>query len=162
MEVKVINSRICLEPKHLDSDIYNHLLEKIKNQMINFCSKQHGFILDVNKIIDVKENKISAANSDIVFTVSYEVKTLKPKVGIIFEGDICLVFNKGVFINVDNKMKILVIPDSLTKSGYQFDASLNIYKNGVRNLSKGDVIRVMCTGVMYVKQKFNCYGELVE
>jgi DNA-directed RNA polymerase subunit E'/Rpb7 len=128
--------------------------------MIDTCTKQHGYIIDVVKVLKIIDNRISAANSDIVFTVKYEAKILKPFVGKEIEGIVCIIFNKGTFINVENKLKILVTSESL--KGYTFDSSKNIYINGEDTIEKEDKLKVRITGVMYSKSKFSCFGELIE
>jgi DNA-directed RNA polymerase subunit E'/Rpb7 len=160
METSILISRICLEPKHLDTKIKTHLLEKIKSQMVDTCTNQHGYIIKIIKIVKIIDNRISAANSDIVFTVKYEAQILKPSIGKEIEGTVCIVFNKGTFINVENKLKVLVTSESL--KGYTFEPSKNIYIRGEDTIEKEDKIKVRITGVMYSKSKFSCFGELIE
>lgn len=158
MDTTIITGRICLEPKHLDSNIVKHLLVKIRQQTENACLKEHGYILKVIKIAKIIDNRISSANSDIVFTVSYLCNRLLPIVGKILKGEVCIIFNKGIFIEVCNKMKVLITADKLI--GYTFDQAKMIYMNDKKIIQKGETLSVKLTGVMYSKQSFSSFGEL--
>lgn len=156
----IIERRICLEPNFLNSNIMNHLLEKIKESTINECTKENGYIIDVTRIIEVKDNWISAANSDIVFNVVFEAITLKPEIGKQLEGEVCMIFPNGVLLDIQNKLKFLIPLSSL--EGYEFNKKRMYYEKGNKKIEKGNHLTVEVAEIKYKKQSFMCFGNLVE
>ena len=155
----ILERRICIEHKFLNSDIHYYLLEKIKEVTLNECSKEHGYILSVKKIVKIKDNYISNANCDNIFTVLFEVENLKPENGKQFDGEVCMIFGGGIFINIKNKQKIL-IPVSNLKD-YVFIQGTKQYKNSKKIIKEGDMLKVEVIGTKYTKQTFSCFGKLV-
>ena len=155
----ILERRICIDHKFLDSNIHSYLFEKIKEITLNECSKENGYILSVIKIIKIKDNYISNANCDNIFTVLFEVENLKPENGKQFEGEVCMIFGGGIFINVRKKQKIL-IPISNLKN-YVFTQSLKQFKNDKTIIKEGDILNVEVIGTKYTKQSFSCFGKLI-
>ena len=157
-----IISKLSIDARFLDSAILKHVLNQLRKCMEGSCSKENGYIMNIYDRIDVLDNCISNANSDIIFTVRYEADILLPQKDVIYEGDVCMVFNKGIFIVVETKLKILVVVDAL--KGYTFDQLKSAFvslDSSKKNIEKNDKTRVKITGVMYSKNKFSCYGEIV-
>jgi len=155
----VIHRNVCLEPRFLDQNLETHLLEKIKISTHNECSKEHGYILDV-KSVKIISNKISSANSDIVFKVEIKADTLKPKEGNIISGNVCMIFQDGIFVDIQDRLKILIPLSEL--GGYELDDSATHYAKGVSQIKKGDVVQVNIKATKYDKKSFSCFGSLVE
>ena len=159
---KLIRKRICLEPKHLDQNIYDHLLDKIKVQTENECSKEHGYILNIIKITQLVDNKVSPANSDIVCTVEFEAETMKPEIDKIMKGQVCMILATGILLDINNKLKVLVTSTSLQNYNFKLDKVQMCYINDEKTkLCIDDYIEVKITGVRYSKQKFSCFGDMV-
>lgn len=153
-----ITRKVCLEPKFLDENIQTHLIEKISVMTKNECTKEHGYILSVNKISQILDNRISSANSAIVFTVEFEAETLKPVVGGILKGTVCMILPKGIFLDVQEKIKVFIPISSLTD--YTLDSVLMCYTKDDITISKGDTVNVKMSGVQYSERSFICFGEL--
>ena len=77
----ILERRICIDHKYLDSNIHSYLLEKIKEVTLNECTKENGYILSIIKIVKIKDSYISNANCDNIFTILFEVENLKPENG---------------------------------------------------------------------------------
>lgn len=110
-------------------------------------------LLNKTRILD---NYISGVNSSIIFIVEIDVDNLKPELGDIFSDKVCMIFSGGLFVDVKNKMKVLIPSNSLSKIGETFvDNKNNIIKNN-------DIIKVKIIGVKYstTKKNFSCFGEL--
>ena len=155
-----LERRICIEHQFLDSNIKAHLLEKIKKTVLNECTKDYGYILDVKRIIKINDNYISNANCDIIFSVLFEVENLKPENGKKFQGEVCMIFGGGIFINIKNKQKVLIPITNL--KDYTYNQSEKTFKKGSKVIKENDVLELIITGTKYSKQKFSCFGNLVE
>lgn len=161
----VISKRICVEPEYLDTNIVQHIYNKIKKNILDEnsvenCTEKYGYILDVKKIISIEDNYISNVNCENVFTVVFEVDNLKPENGKQFTGKICMIYTGGIFLIIKNKQKVL-IPFSTLKD-YIFDSSNKCFKKGKKIINIGDVIDVIITGTKYNNKTFSCFGTLVE
>lgn len=155
----IIERRICVDPQYLNKNIKLAIFEKIKESSKNECTKENGYILDVIKIIKIKDNYISNVNSEIVFIVEFEVNTLKPEIGKKLSGNVCMVFSGGLFINVKDKIKVLVPINSLKK--YNFDPTKKNFFNKTSKIEEGDLISIVITGIKYAKKNFSCFGEII-
>lgn len=156
----VIERRICLEPQFLDSNIMDHLFEKIKSSVLNECTKEFGYIIEVKRILEIRDNWISSANSDVVFNVLFEAETLKPEVGLHLQGKVCMIFPNGILLDIQNKLKFLIPLQSL--EGYELNKAGMFYKKGEEKIEKGDELTVEVSEIKYKDQSFMCFGNLVE
>ena len=160
MSIAIMEKRVCIDNEYLNDDLYKHILTKIKEITDNECTKEHGYIIDVKKIIRIKDNYISNVNCDNIFIIEFEAETLKPEIGKRFLGDVCMIFPGGIFLTVKNKQKVL-IPIS-TLQNYTYVPSDKMFKNDKKNIKEGDNIMVEITGTKYSKQNFSCFGNMVE
>lgn len=156
----IIERRICLEPRFLDQNIMSHLLVKVKNSIEGECTKKYGHILKVIRLVELKDNMISSANSDIVFTVSFEAETLLPTVGGKLTGEVCMILPSGIFLSIQDKLKVLVPQNEL--NGYVLNQATMSYKKDGNIIKRGDTVSVCITGTRYTKQSFSCFGRLVD
>ena len=159
MSTALIERRICISHENLTYDIMDDILDKIKDITKNECSKDHGYILNVIKIVRIKDNYISNANCDTVFIVEFEAETLKPENGKVFSGEVCMIFAGGIFLNIKNKQKILIPTASL--SNYTFDPVSKSFKSKQKIIKEKMILDVMISGTKYSKQSFSCFGTLV-
>jgi len=160
MTITVLERRICIEHQYLDSDIKIHLFAKIKEIMKNECTKDYGYILEVKRILKIEDNYISSANCGNVFTVLFEVENLKPEDGKQFKGKVCMIFGTGIFINIQNKQKVLIPITNL--KDYIFNQTEKTFKKGSTVIEEGNILNVYITGTRYSNKKFSCFGKLVE
>lgn len=149
----IIQRRIYLDPKYLDQNIMNHIMNKIIEETSNECTKENGHILSVTRIVEI------LSNEDTIFTVSFEAETLKPTEGSRFTGVVCMIYKDGIFVNIANKQKMLI--PAITLKGYTFNDTSKEYFNNNLIIKEGDEIQVIITAVRYNKQNFSCVGSLV-
>lgn len=147
-----INKRVYLEPRFLDENIMIHLLAKITEISVGQCTKDHGHILTVNRIVEV------LGNEDTIFNVIFEAETLKPTVGDKFSGTVCMLYKDGIFAQISEKQKMLI--PSISIKGYTYDESCQTYSNGKKKIKVGDTIEAIVTASQYNKQSFSCIGCL--
>ena len=155
--VLVIERRICLEPEKFDKNLKEHILNKIKENSVNECNKEYGYILNVNKLVEIKDNNISS-NCEHVFTVEIEIENLKPEIGKNFVGIVCMIFTGGIFINIKNKLKVLIPVSNINK--YKYNQEKNCFENSEKNIKQGDELEVVITGLKYSKKNFSCFGNM--
>ena len=151
--ISIIKKRVYLDPQYLDENIMNHLLKKIKELYVGECSKEYGHILSIIQILKIIDNE------DTIFTVLIEAETLKPDVGIILEGTVCMLFKDGIFTQISEKQKMLI--PNLTIKGYMYDETSQTYSNGKKTIKEGDKIQAVVTASQYNKKNFSCIGCLV-
>lgn len=154
--IQQLNWKIYLKPEHFSFDIHSNLLEGVKKELSNKCSNEYGYILEVRGIVKIIDNKL-INNSKCMFELVVEVITLKPEVGAVFSGEIFMVFDKGIFVKIQNKLKILVPLSYLVD--YKYNKEDNSYINTKRVLHVNDAVDVKILGIQYSKKEFNCFGE---
>lgn len=157
----VMSRHVVVEPEFLSQHMLRHrILEKIRYIAEHECSKDTGYIIDVHGIRRIRDNYVSNATSNIIFDVEVDVERLKPEIGNKYKGIVTMVFSKGVFINVMERLRIFVPLDS---SGYAFNKTSTQFSSSTKNtISVGDLITVCAVGIKYVDKKFNCVASLCE
>jgi len=140
-----ISRQISIKPIDLDENIKNTILEKLKDNIEkDDCSYENGYILSINKILSYTSNYISNATNMVVFTVVFEANTLNPKIGSIHEGKVVSIHNTGFFVEIRNKIKVLIVSPTDIKC---------ISK-------KDDIAKIEITDIRYQNKKISCIGKL--
>jgi DNA-directed RNA polymerase subunit E'/Rpb7 len=123
------------------SDVSKWLLIQLRKKYENSCSKKHGYILRVNKLVEIDKYRISIYNGNVIVNCKIEIDHLLPKKDMLIpyvSSDIKQVFPQGKVITKDN-MKIF-IPNEYTGSSSQ--------------------IRIM--DIRFQKGKYDCIGSTIE
>ena len=156
----IIERKVCVEPEFLYYDLNAKLLEKVKKVFENECTQENGYILKINKILRIKDNYISNVNSNIIFIVDIDVENLKPEIDAVYTDKVSMIFSGGLFINIKNKIKLLIPISSL--KNYKFEQSTKTFvKDDKTVIKEHDEIQIKITGIKYSKKNFNCFGELI-
>lgn len=156
--ITTITQNVTIEAMYLDSDIENHILNKLKRKMEGTCTFEYGYIITVNKIIKIGNNKIGSANSMVVFDITYEANILKPEQGHILSGKVCMVFQHGIFVDIYGKMKVLIPASSMTNYIYQQDQNNFIW---LEKIIENDIeVTIDIVMTKYKKKQFSCIGKL--
>jgi DNA-directed RNA polymerase subunit E'/Rpb7 len=161
----LIEKRVCIRPEFLDSNVMKYIEKKVHENYINDCTKDIGYITSIKKIVKIKDNYLSNSCSDIVFEVIIDVENIKPEVGSIFKGNVCMIFQDGILVNIQNIMKVLIPLSSLKDYnliGNQF--VLNKEKYDINNkyvkIKLKDDVKVKIIGSKYTRKNYACFGEL--
>lgn len=163
-ETLTIRKNIQTSPSVLTSDLKVIITALVQELDMGNCSKLHGYILDVDEV-NIVSCTVSESNSLLNFNINYTATTLKPKIGSLYSGRVCLIFAMGILVNVAEIMKVL-IPTS-SDAHFIFDSDLNRikYKNNNTDviIENGDLLRIRITGIQFNEStiSFNCYGVLV-
>lgn len=150
--------KICLEPRLLDDKITDHLFNKIKTELLGHCDQKYGYIIKIYNNIEVLENIISSASPGVFFNIRFSAKVIKPEIGGEYEGKVCMLFNEGIFVELFERIKVLVPSDKM--NGYKFIKTSGNFKKGNDTISKGDIVTIKITLFKYEKQNFSCIGSL--
>ena len=157
----ILRKRVKVKPEYLDSNLINYITLILQKQLKGSCDNEYGYILNVNKLNRIIDNKISRANSDIIYMVDVDVDILKPKVGDTYEGSVKLIIEHGLILEVESYLNIFIQTDKLT--GYTISDDNEYFKGD--NGDKGDIklgsnIKVGILGVKYNDGNFDCFGQL--
>jgi DNA-directed RNA polymerase subunit E'/Rpb7 len=153
-----IERRIFLEPCYLNEKLTEHILEKIQKEILGHCDNEYGYITKVYNKVTILSNTISASGPGVFFQVQFKAKVMKPEIDSDYEGKVCMIFSAGIFVEVFEKMKILIPVDSM--NGYKFDKATSTFKKGSKTIQQNDVVTIQINAIRYEKQNFNCIGSL--
>jgi DNA-directed RNA polymerase subunit E'/Rpb7 len=84
------------------------LLQHIRQSLERTCSRTHGFILHVVRIIQVHCRKISIYNGNIIADCTVEVQHLLPQIGQWMDGIVKQTFAQGSIALVQDCMKVFL------------------------------------------------------
>ena len=155
-----ITQKVSIHSKYLDSNISHHLLKKIKENMEGKCYLDYGYIIKVKDIIEIGSNMIAPATLMAVYTVKYEADVIKPIKGLILSGEICMMFKQGIFVNILDKMKVLIPENNI--EGYKFDDDIFVSEDKDKDdLVINTKVEIEITMVKYEKKSFSCIGKIL-
>ena len=154
--IVTIHQKVSIDPKYLDSNISYHILQRIRSIMEDTCTLKYGYIMSVNKIIKLGSNIIAPANSLVIYDVTYEAETILPSPGLILDGDVCMIFENGILVDICGKTQILVPLENM--EGYKFDN--NSFVQDKDEICVGCNVTIIITMVKYEKKEFKCIGKL--
>ena len=152
-----ITEKINIECKYLCPEYEKHVLEKIRKKFEGKSSKDYGFISTINPDIKV-ENVIITPNNNIKCTVTFTVGSIKPQVGDVHTGTVCLVNAHGILVDIPGNFKIF-IPCRKT-NGYIY--ANNSFHKETSHIKKETEIELILRTVDYNGNKFMCIGELLK
>lgn len=164
----IIDQKISIEARYLDSNLLSHIFNRIRELYEKKCLKKYGYILEIQELISVKNNVISAATSCAIFDVSFQARTLKPEKGDQFTGIVFLCLEIGLLVDIldtktKNEIMRILIPEKRLK-GYIFDNVASIYhqklNDKILTIEPGMNINVIIEQIKYEKCKFHCIGSI--
>ena len=159
-----IIKQISLEPKYFDTAIKHHLLNQLVEKYLGSCTQECGSITEVLGPIDILSNKISTASSVVFFSVKFNIKAIKPKIGKKYIGQIIDVYEDGLWLKPNDNIRVF-IPANSIKDHY-FNEPLQNFRNEDGN-KKNDIVvgSTICTEVTFIRyeeQRFECLGSYVK
>ena len=160
MDVIIICKKVHIAPEYLDANIKKHILEKLKKDLEDSCTEEHGYIMSIDKIVTCQDNTVSMTSS-VIFIVKFEATRLKPKIGDIMEGIVTMISSHGIFVKSKNLLRIFIPNKILQETGIEFDFSSNSYSTSEKTIKMNDNLEVRITNVRYSSaQAFSCMGEI--
>lgn len=107
--VTISNELVALEPMYLDRKIPEHLRRKLKESKVGRCTKEQGFIKDI-EIKKFQPAEISMSDGSTRFSVTYDVQSILPKPGKVYTT------KRVVVINHDNVCCVISTIDETCES----------------------------------------------
>lgn len=129
-----VTQKLVLTPDSLGSNIRDVILEKLQGKYMGACNSKYGYIKSVERILSYSNEPVSSVNFCPVVRVTFEIRILKPEVGMRVEGTVSSLRGECILILVQGKIKALINSENLKSSGFVYD------KIGVRYKSKGGSI----------------------
>ena len=152
--IKTISKQVYLPDRFLDNNIKNHLLTILESTYENNCTPEDGYILKIVKINNITDNIISSTNSICIFNINFDIEYLKPVIGTLYIGKICMLFKNGFMTNIQNKMKIFIPSTSIPDFNY-IDS---YFMNQHLTLQENDEVSIEITNTKYQKNEYICIG----
>jgi DNA-directed RNA polymerase subunit E'/Rpb7 len=153
-----LNQKLSIESCYLDKNIHNHLLKKLKETVENTCNMDQGYILKVIKIIEIVDNNIISSNTSVIFVVKYEAETFKPKINNVISGKVCMIFQHGIFIDILNKMKVIIPIKSL--QNFIYNEKIGFISDEL-TIKVGIQINIKIVLIKYENKSYSCIGNLI-
>lgn len=106
-ELVEMTSTVEVPPSALNTRLKEHLFSHLQKKFEKTCSKVHGHILRVTRIVSIKDNMISRTTSNILFNVVFEIERFLPTEGKRVDGIVQMVRPYGVLFTCMN-VKVFV------------------------------------------------------
>jgi DNA-directed RNA polymerase subunit E'/Rpb7 len=104
-EITEMTCTIEVPPSALNTNLKTHIFTQLQKKFEKTCSKSHGHILRVVRIVSIKDNMISRTTSNILFNVVFEIERFIPTEGKRVEGVVQMVRPYGIlFVCMDVKV----------------------------------------------------------
>lgn len=151
-----INKRIYIESCYLNSNIMLHLIDKIRQETQQVCSKEYGYILSIKNIIKILDNK------ENIFNVLFQAEVFKPEKNQELQGNVCMIFKDGIFVDVLNIQKVLI--SAKTLSNYKYDKTHNVFRHITNDsiIDNMSCVNLIILDIKYNNHQFCCFGKLKE
>ena len=159
MVEKQLIKTICLEPEYLDNNIQMALLNKVRKTWVGKCTKEDGYILSIDRILEISNNYISTSNNSVVFELIISATILKPEIGMQYIAKIDKIHPHGLFAYVDNRLKIVIPSTKLNEYILTGDTYTHKIHSDI-TLNLEGLIKIEITALRYEKSKFDCIAKI--
>lgn len=141
-----LSTKISLRPDQMNNKIYINLKNNLTKKILNKCYKNYGYVIDIYKLDDTKNNTIPAENlsGSAVFDVTFSCKLCR-----VVENTyiICKVFriNRALFVASNGPIVVIITNDKINSDIFFTDHN-NVLRyrdnNKSTRLEQGDFIVV--------------------
>jgi DNA-directed RNA polymerase subunit E'/Rpb7 len=111
----LIDGIVVIYPHELNEDMNNLIIEKLNAKYI-VCNKQYGCITNISKIHNEYKTYIERNTGNIRVHVKFMADRILPIIGKLLKCTVHMIFNHGIFAQIDQHIKIL-IPIASIKNG---------------------------------------------
>lgn len=161
MSIINITKKVEIEPKFLDANIKQHIFSKLKENEIGKCTRENGYILTIESIIEYKNNIIPIVGKNILFDVTYKAKVLKPKINDIFDAEVIMIYPHCIYLKKEKVLDILV--PSTGMENFEYDTVSGNFKNKEGKLiSQEEHISIILTAILYKEKKYRCIAKILQ
>lgn len=137
------NTRVLLQPHQMMGDIYKNLKLNLIKNVKNKCNK-YGYITDVYKITEYKDNILEAENfrASAVYNIKFTCRICIPIENMFIECKIKQINETKVWAH-NGPMRILVELENINTSKFSINNNQQlIYNDDKKELKKNDVIKI--------------------
>lgn len=157
MEDRPFNLRVAIKPKDLTGLYTEMIRNRIFETTISKVSKKYGYIISYSDLV-IKSNIVK--QSDIIFDIEFTAKCLIPRVGSVLQGEVTVANHMGLFVDVQNKLKILINKNTITDYEY-FDSRYVPKCSRLKpDIQVGSMVDICIRGVRYENNIYKCYGVI--
>lgn len=139
----IVTERVLLQPKYLTNKYNDHITRLLNKKLKKKCKKDIGYILNIVKIISVKQ--VLTNTPDVIFEVACEIETFLPKVNDITDAKVIFCTSQGLTLTAHEVDKIFLPNSNLT--GYNFSNGSFVSESDV--IKKGDILKVVLIAVRF-------------
>lgn len=162
MQEVTVRRRVPLGSEHLHCGFKTALIEKIRKLSKGECTAAHGYIMEVLELKDVHSSSIADGTLENIFVVTYTANSIKPAEGMVVQGVVSDLDSEDLFVQVEDRFKVMVSGDRLEDAGYTFDN--DTYTRGNEVIAIGSLLEVRITEAGYSsrKKRFGSIGTIHE
>ncbi len=159
MTTQTIEEKICIESVCLGPQIKKHIYQRLHDKMVGKCNQEYGYILSISDKIKIIDNSLAPAGSGVLFNVKFDIESLKPVENEKYKGKVCMILQHGIFVEVADKLKILIPSDKM--NNYKYSKNKKLWKKDGNYINLNDYVTITINLIKYEKKNFNCIGTLV-
>jgi DNA-directed RNA polymerase subunit E'/Rpb7 len=165
----ISNELVSLSPDQLDKNIQKHLTKKLIEMRVGKCSKEFGFIKEV-EIKNVKAAEISMTNGTAQFSITYSIKSLLPQIGESYTSKMVMVIsNENVCCAIamidnsceDKPFNVFISNGFITKDNHYSFENCKCLIPVTGQLESYTLENIKVVTVEYYEQQFIVTGEHV-
>ena len=158
----VINGMITLHPNELHTNISEIIEQKIRNKYI-VCNKEYGCVNNIIKIHKNYTTEVERNSGLIKLYIKFLVQRILPTVGKKLKCIVHMIFNHGIFAQIEQNIKILIPTSELhnaTFISHDKEYGGSVFATPSGKIKVNDTIEIIITDVKYSKNRYNCIGNL--
>ncbi|MBR9677361.1 DNA-directed RNA polymerase [Candidatus Woesearchaeota archaeon] len=144
-----LTDHIRVPPNTFSEDTETSVIKEIKNKFEGYISKELGIVVDVTKIVKVKEGTIIPGDGAIYYNTDFELLTFKPELQEVVIGIIKDIADFGAFINIGPIEGMIHISQTMDDFVSFSKDKVLLGKESKRSLRVGDVCRTRLIAISY-------------
>jgi len=157
LTTKKINKSFFIKNEMINKNYESNIKNFISKQLVDTCTKEHGYIFGIDRIENKHSITLSRSNSSCVIRPIIYIKCFKPKVGDVINTIVTTIFQQGIFTTILNVFNCLIPSECLDDFVYKDNIFVN--KKDVE-IKTEQTLSVEITAVQYDKGAFNCIAKL--
>lgn len=144
-----IKDHIRVPPRLFDRDVEKAVLAKVREEYAGYIDKDLGVIIDVSKIIDIKDGIIVPGDGASFYETEFELINFKPELQEVVHGRIKDIAEFGVFMTLGPIEGMIHISQTMDDFvSFSKDKSL-AGKDSKKTLKVGDLCRAKIIAVSF-------------
>jgi DNA-directed RNA polymerase subunit E'/Rpb7 len=170
-----ITTKVYLKPHELTDQYKTLIWNRLNEQLCGSCTKQYGYVLDIQKINKIYNNIIKSnckvfedkvvSQCDTIFEIVADVILFKPIIGKIYKAEVICVLQIGFTVLVHNKLKVLIqnISDKYTfcQEKRSFINKEDNSQNQENEIKRGSIVNIQILGLKYIDKNYVAHGIMV-